>query len=161
MTSRCGQCLFWQRGAGKLTEALACLSADSVWQGGIAAADMVPRGRSNWREWGNAQLAHLLASSLGSALALQTYHAASRRLHHRQAAYALTRDARAYLHGMADDVARQIKVVGCTRRKQRAMAALEVAAKVKKAKDLQGMLKYAPGWGEGGEREGGEKARCS
>lgn len=52
-----------------------------------------------------------------------------------------TTSTRSYLRQLGDDVAAQITVVAATARKQRCLAALQVAAQVKKARDLQGALK--------------------
>jgi hypothetical protein len=58
-----------------------------------------------------------------------------------KAAFVMARGARQQLRAAADDVAAQIGVVGSTRKKQRLMGALELAAHVRRVRELPLLLK--------------------
>lgn len=53
----------------------------------------------------------------------------------------MVRSARAQLRAASDDVTSQIQISGATARKQRLLAALELAVKVQEARDLPALVK--------------------
>ncbi|KAI8472247.1 MAG: hypothetical protein J3K34DRAFT_519870 [Monoraphidium minutum] len=68
-----------------------------------------------------------------------------------KAAFVMVQGARQQLRMAADDVSAQITIVGATRKKQRLMGALELASRVKQAKDLEVALKRLHESGDFGE----------
>lgn len=60
---------------------------------------------------------------------------------HTQAALVICRGTRAQLRCAADDVARQVRVVACTRQKRALLGVLEVAGHLKMVKDLPHALR--------------------
>ncbi|MEW5316011.1 MAG: hypothetical protein WDW38_007404 [Sanguina aurantia] len=68
-----------------------------------------------------------------------------------KAAFALTRASRAALKVSAEEVMRNMRVAGQTRRKAAYMEVMEVCAKLKRARDLQHSLKRAQERGDYGE----------
>jgi hypothetical protein len=60
-----------------------------------------------------------------------------------QAAFVMVQASRQQLRMAAEEVAAQMQVVGATRKKQRLMGALELASRVKQARDLHHSLKCA------------------
>lgn len=58
-----------------------------------------------------------------------------------KAAFLISRSSRATLHAAAEEVSRNMRVVGQTRRKQAYMGLMEVVSKIKRARDLQHLLK--------------------
>lgn len=82
---------------------------------------------------GHSQL-HVLFHTMGHPMLLA--------LQNLQAAFVMVQASRQQLRSAAEEVAAQIQVVGATRKKQRLMGALELASKVKKAKELHLLLKW-------------------
>ncbi|KAG2432824.1 hypothetical protein HXX76_008558 [Chlamydomonas incerta] len=68
-----------------------------------------------------------------------------------KAAYHISRSSRASLKAAAEEVQRNMRVVGQTRRKQAYMEMMEVVSKVKRARDLQHLLKKSQELGEYGD----------
>jgi hypothetical protein len=58
-----------------------------------------------------------------------------------KAAFLISRSSRATLKAAAEEVQRNLRVVGQTRRKQSFMEVMEVISKIKRARDLQHSLK--------------------
>ncbi|KAG2448902.1 hypothetical protein HYH02_006250 [Chlamydomonas schloesseri] len=68
-----------------------------------------------------------------------------------KAAYHISRSSRASLKAAAEEVQRNMRVVGQTRRKQAYMEMMEVVSKIKRARDLQHLLKKSQELGEYGD----------
>ncbi|GFR44590.1 hypothetical protein Agub_g5868 [Astrephomene gubernaculifera] len=68
-----------------------------------------------------------------------------------KAAFMISRSSRATLKAAAEEVGRNMRVVGQSRRKQSYMELMEVVGKIKRARDLQGLLKRAQELGEYGD----------
>ncbi|PNW77589.1 hypothetical protein CHLRE_10g443350v5 [Chlamydomonas reinhardtii] len=68
-----------------------------------------------------------------------------------KAAYHISRSSRASLKAAAEEVQRNMRVVGQTRRKQAFMEMMEVVSKIKRARDLQHLLKKSQELGEYGD----------
>ncbi|KAG2485571.1 hypothetical protein HYH03_015735 [Edaphochlamys debaryana] len=68
-----------------------------------------------------------------------------------KAAFLISRSGRATLKAAAEEVTRNIRVVGQTRRKQAYMELMEVVTKIKRARDLQNTLKRSQELGEYGD----------
>ncbi|GLC36679.1 hypothetical protein PLESTB_000129400 [Pleodorina starrii] len=68
-----------------------------------------------------------------------------------KAAFLISRSSRATLKAAAEEVQRNMRVVGQTRRKQSFMELMEVISKIKRARDLQHSLKKSQELGEYGD----------